>query len=186
LTAVLLFLLAGCSGAVSPSAVNSNSYVISGSITPASDGSGATLTLGGTSTATTTANSAGSYSFSNLTDGTYVVTPSRAGYLFSPSVQSVTINGADATGIDFSATLQASHSVSLSWQNSTSIVIGYNIYRGTSNGGPYIKINSSPITTLSYTDSSVTSGDTYYYVSTAVDSAGVESVYSNQVTATIP
>jgi fibronectin type 3 domain-containing protein len=53
-------------------------------------------------------------------------------------------------------------------------------------GGPYSKINSSLVTTLSYTDSTVQSGTTYYYVTTAVDSSGDESVYSNEVSAPIP
>jgi len=39
---------------------------------------------------------------------------------------------------------------------------------------------------LSYLDSSVQNGLTYYYVTTAVDSSGIESVYSNEVSAKIP
>jgi hypothetical protein len=78
------------------------------------------------------------------------------------------------------------HTVALSWTASTSTVAGYNVYRGTVSGGPYSKINSSLVTTLSYTDSTVQSGTTYYYVTTAVDSSGDESVYSNEVSAPIP
>ena len=63
---------------------------------------------------------------------------------------------------------------------------GYNIYRGTVSGGPYTKINSSLITILTYTDSTVQSGITYYYVATAVDSSGDESVNSDEVSAPIP
>jgi fibronectin type 3 domain-containing protein len=65
-------------------------------------------------------------------------------------------------------------------------VSGYNVYRGAVSGGPYTLLNTSLITGLSYTDTSVQSGATYYYVTTAVDSSGVESVYSNEVTAVIP
>jgi Abnormal spindle-like microcephaly-assoc'd, ASPM-SPD-2-Hydin len=78
------------------------------------------------------------------------------------------------------------HSVALSWTASTSVVSGYNVYRGTVSGGPYTKINSSLVATLNYTDSTVQSGTTYYYVTTAVDSSGSESVYSNEVPASIP
>jgi hypothetical protein len=81
---------------------------------------------------------------------------------------------------------QSQHSVGLSWDASTSQVIGYNIYRGTVSGGPYTKLNPSATTTTVYTDSSVQSGQTYYYVTTAVDSSNVESGYSNQATAEIP
>jgi len=48
------------------------------------------------------------------------------------------------------------------------------------------RINSSLVAVLNYTDSTVQSGTTYYYVTTAVDSSGIESVFSNQVSATIP
>jgi len=78
------------------------------------------------------------------------------------------------------------HSVALTWNASTSTVSGYNVYRSTVSGSSYTKINPSLVTVLSYTDSAVQSGTTYFYVTTAVDSAGNESVYSNQVSAPIP
>jgi len=78
------------------------------------------------------------------------------------------------------------HSVALTWNASTSTVSGYNVYRSTVSGGPYTKLNSSLVATLNYTDSTVLSGTTYYYVTTAVDSVGNESAYSNEVSAPIP
>ncbi len=79
------------------------------------------------------------------------------------------------------------HSVSLSWNTSTSSgVAGYNVYRGSVTGGPYTRINSALDTTPFATDSTVQGGLTYYYVTTAVDSSGRESSYSNQVQAVIP
>jgi hypothetical protein len=79
------------------------------------------------------------------------------------------------------------HTVDLSWNASTSTSIaGYNLYRGTISGGPYSKINSALDTSMSYGDSTVQSGQTYYYVTTAVDSAGAESAYSSKVQAVIP
>jgi len=80
---------------------------------------------------------------------------------------------------------QSGHSVALSWNPSNSHVVGYNVYRGVS-GGSYAKINPSVSATPSYTDTSVQSGTTYDYVTTAIDSSNVESAYSNQATATIP
>ncbi|MGA9732779.1 MAG: choice-of-anchor D domain-containing protein [Candidatus Acidiferrales bacterium] len=77
--------------------------------------------------------------------------------------------------------------VLLTWTASTSTVSGYNVYRGTTPNGPYsTKLNTSLVTTEQYTDSTVVSGQTYYYVVTAVDSNNVESVDSNQATAVIP
>jgi hypothetical protein len=78
------------------------------------------------------------------------------------------------------------HSVSLSWGASTSSVVGYNVYRGSATGGPYSKINSALNASTNYTDNSVQAGQTYYYVTTAVDGSGLESGYSNQVQAVIP
>ena len=78
------------------------------------------------------------------------------------------------------------HSVDLTWNASMSVVVGYSIYRGATSGGPYSKINSTLDASTAYTDSTVQAGQTYYYVATAVDSTGAESVYSNQVTAVIP
>ena len=80
---------------------------------------------------------------------------------------------------------QSGHSVALSWNPSSSQVVGYNVYRRAS-GGSYAKINPSVSATTSYTDTSVQSGTTYDYVTTAIDSSNVESAYSNQATATIP
>ena len=78
------------------------------------------------------------------------------------------------------------HSVALTWNASSSSVVGYNVYRSTVSGSSYIKINPSVVSTLAYTDSTVQSSTTYYYVTTAIDSSGNESVYSNEVSATIP
>jgi hypothetical protein len=78
------------------------------------------------------------------------------------------------------------HSVSLSWNPSPSQVTGYNVYRGTTAGGPYAKLTSTPDANTAFMDSSVASSHTYYYVTTAVNSSGQESGYSNQVQAAIP
>ena len=79
------------------------------------------------------------------------------------------------------------HSVSLNWTASTSSnVTGYNIYRSTTAGGSYTKLNSTPVSGTGYTDTAVQAGQTYYYVCTAVDSGSNESVYSNQAQGTVP
>jgi fibronectin type 3 domain-containing protein len=77
--------------------------------------------------------------------------------------------------------------VSLSWTPSPSTVIGYNVYRGTTSGGPYAtKLTPSTQLATSMIDNTVVPGTTYYYVATSVDQSNVESVYSNQLTASIP
>lgn len=82
-------------------------------------------------------------------------------------------------------TAPTQHSVDLTW-NVSSGATGYNIYRSTVSGGPYTMINASLDATNAYTDSTVVSGQTYYYVATDVNSQSQESGYSNQVQAVIP
>ena len=105
--------------------------------------------------------------------GSVTVTSTASG-----SPKSIALSG---TGLQ-----AASHSVALSWTASTSTVSGYNIYRSTTSGGSYAKVNGSLVSGLSYNDTAVQSGTTYYYVATAVDGSGDESVDSNQATAVIP
>jgi len=54
----------------------------------------------------------------------------------------------------------------------------YNLYKGQT-GGPYIMVNSNPITALTFRDASWAMGDCY--VATAVGSSGLESLHSNEV-----
>jgi len=73
----------------------------------------------------------------------------------------------------------------LNWTASGSTgVTGYNVYRSTSQGatlanGLYTKVNSSPVAGVTYMDTGIAAGATYYYVVTAVSSGG-ESAASNQ------
>ncbi len=68
--------------------------------------------------------------------------------------------------------------VTLNWFTSSSAT-SYNVYTATTTGGPYIKVGST--TNINYTVTGLLSinGPTYYFVVTAVNSAG-ESGYSNQ------
>ncbi len=82
-------------------------WSIQGSISPSSSATGATVTLtqGSTTVATTTVGTAGSYSFNDVANGTYAVTPSNTGYVFAPSSQAVTVNSTSITGVNFTASL---------------------------------------------------------------------------------
>ena len=81
---------------------------ISGVISPAANGSGSTVSLTGTSTASTVADANGNYTFSQLTNGSYTVTPTKNGFTFNPANQLVTVNGADASAINFTAVVPSS------------------------------------------------------------------------------
>jgi len=78
-------------------------YTISGTVTPAAAGAGTLLTLSGSPSRTTTADGSGAYSFTGLGNGTYIVTPSKTAYTFTPSSQSVTVTGANVSGVNFAA-----------------------------------------------------------------------------------
>ena len=79
-----------------------STYSIAGNVGGAG-GPGATVTLSGPGSATTTADASGNFSFSGLANGAYTVTPSKNGYAYSPSSQSATINNAHALGLSFSS-----------------------------------------------------------------------------------
>jgi HYDIN/CFA65/VesB family protein len=93
---------------------------------------------------------------------------------------SITV-GLQATGVPAN-----DHLAALSWNSAGGAAAGYFIYRGTTSGGPYMRLNATADANTTYTDSAVAAGQSYYWVVTAVDSNGVESSYSNEVSGTIP
>jgi len=97
------------------------------------------------------------------------------------SPQNIPLSG---DGVSSTSTTPIQHTVSLAWDASSSAVSGYRVYRSAVSGANFAPLTA--LNALSYTDDTVASGRTYFYVVTAVDSAGVESTYSNQVTAIIP
>jgi cellulose 1,4-beta-cellobiosidase len=94
--------------------------------------------------------------------------------------------GSISTNQNATLTATALNSVSLSWSASSSTnITNYDVYRGTTSGGPYSEIATLGVMT-SYTDYNVQNGQTYYYVTAAITSSGQESAYSNQATAVVP
>jgi PKD repeat protein len=76
-------------------------------------------------------------------------------------------------------------SVSLDWANNAEPdLAGYSVYRATSAGGPYTRLTATPLAPSAYTDTAVTNGTTYYYVATASDGSGNESLFSTEDSAT--
>ena len=75
-------------------------HAISGTVTGDVQ-DGVTVTLGGDADATTTTDATGAYTFTDLPDGSYTVTPSLAGYVFLPDGQPVDLAGADVSDVDF-------------------------------------------------------------------------------------
>ena len=115
-----------------------------------------------------------------------------ASVTFTPSA-SGTQTGAISFADNSSSGLQqlllsgtAPHQVTLSWTETSDSVSGYNVYRSSQSGADYTEINLSLVAAPSYVDTTVSAGQTYYYVVTAVSDSGAESAYSGQVSAAVP
>jgi hypothetical protein len=63
--------------------------------------SGVTMKLTGAATMTMLTDPLGNYQFSGLLPGTYTVTPSRWGYVFTPLSRTITITNQSFTGQEF-------------------------------------------------------------------------------------
>jgi hypothetical protein len=154
----------GASVTINSGTSNSSEFVLSGITLPKTLAAGQSATF----TVTFTPNSSGA---ANATL-TFVSTASN-----SPTIEALTGNGQTPLP----------HHVDLTWNASPSQgVVGYNIYRSNVSGSGYSLMNGSPNAGTSYTDSTVNSGQTYYYVVKAVDGNDVESGPSNEVQAVIP
>ncbi|MCK4352576.1 S8 family serine peptidase [candidate division WOR-3 bacterium] len=71
--------------------------------------------------------------------------------------------------------------ITLHWHlSSIPNLLGYNIYRDTTSGGPYDQINPQVITDTSYADTTAIPGINYYYVYTILDNNFKESSYSSE------
>ena len=91
--------------------------------------------------------------------------------LSSPTILLLT-----GTGIEF-------RTVSLAWDPSPSEINGFNVYRRTSSGSSFERVNQLLVTETAFLDNTAISGISYLYAVTAVDPLGVESVFSNEAPA---
>lgn len=116
LTCFLAFFLITCSsggggsGSDSGGSTSSGSYSISGQVHGVISND-VTIKLTGKTTAFTTTDTSGNYSFNDLANRTYTVTPYLKGYTFSPTSSQVTVNGDNVYGINFQATFEINVSI---------------------------------------------------------------------------
>lgn len=115
--------------------------------------------------------------------GLYTAPAMAGSYTVTATSAADTTKSASAS---VSVAIPVQHQATLSWTASSSPVMGYNVYRGPQTGGPYTRLNTGIITANTFVDTTVVSGETYFYVATAVSSLGVESGFSNEVVAVIP
>jgi oligosaccharide reducing-end xylanase len=98
-----------------------------------------------------------------------------------PDAGEVVVMKAPAAPAGLAATAGRS-TVDLDWKDNTeSDLAGYNVYRATAPGGPYARLNSSPLGRSEYQDVNIPHDVGYSYVVTAVDANSGESVHSTEV-----
>jgi hypothetical protein len=206
--AACLIVLAGCAGTGNNSTPSDPATAIPAPpSSPSATAGNATVTLNWTASSTATAynvkratTSGGPYTqigAPTSTSYTDVSLTNRTTYYYV--VSALNSAGASANSTQVSATPTApvgpvsipatpsglaatagNAQASLTWTASSGAT-SYHVKRATTSGGPYTQIGAP--TAASYTDTSLTNGTTYYYVVSALDSAG-ESANSTQVSAT--
>ena len=137
-------------------------YTVDGSTPTATTG---TLYSAPVSISTTTTLKAIAYA-SGMTDSTV-----------TSGTYTITIQTVPAVPTNLAATSTLKRKINLSWTGSSGAT-SYNVKRATVSGGPYTTI-ATGVATTSYINSGLTSGTTYYYVVSAVNTAG-ESANSAQ------
>lgn len=180
---IVLFGYGGFCGDDDGNPTGSSAYDISGTVTLNSAAFPAvTISLSGTVSVDTVTDAGGNYTFTGLSNGNYILTPSKAGYTFNPGSLAVTLNGANVASQNFTGTLAdttapsvpaglavtggSSTEVYLAWSPSTDnvAVAGYYVLRDS--------VTISTTTATTYTDAVVLQSTAYSYTVTAFDSAG--------------
>jgi uncharacterized protein (DUF2141 family) len=128
-------------------AVIGATYAISGVVSGAIR-DGVLLTLSNAATGEVYSSNGGSYSFSNLANGTYTITPSASGYSFAPPSATLIVNGADVSQ-NFTAT-GVPHTISGTITGASSVYV-------TLSGGPSPQSTTTG-PTGTYTFAGVTDG----------------------------
>jgi len=182
---LMLFIIACGGGGDSAPAT----YNISGAVSGATL-AGVTINLTGAATASATTDASGNFSFTGRANGSYTVTPSKAGYTFNPVSSVVVVSGASVTNTNFvAATGALTYSISgtvagavlsgvtitLSGANTGSVATGV--------GGIY---TISDLVPGSYTVTPSLTGFTFSPTSSAVTITAADSTGNNFVATAIP
>jgi IPT/TIG domain len=99
---------------------------------------------------------------------------------------SIAVTNTDSQSAALASAFTYFHTVTLSWTAGASGVSGFNVYRSSTSGGPYARLNSALLSGASFSDNHVQAGQTYFYVATSVNSNNAESGYSSQARAIVP
>jgi hypothetical protein len=176
---------------VNPGSVNFGSVEVG---TTGTETSSLTAT-GGSVTVTSASSSNGQFTISGVSFPVTIPSGQSVsfGVVFKPkSAGTASANlsfantGSTANAVEALAGQATMPYVTLSWSPSPSDVSGYNIYRSTASSGPFSRLNTKLDSGTSFVDKGVSLGNTYFYATTAVNSAGQESSYSNLAQVQVP
>ena len=131
------------------------------------------LTLTDVTHNTVTAVSAnGSYTFPNGADPTELVVDYTQGVAALPP----------SAPTNLWSPRQGQNSILLSWSGlNEPNLLGYQVFRRPAGQTAYLQITSQPVTSLSFLDKNLSSGETYFYKVTAVNTDGCSSGDSNEI-----
>jgi fibronectin type 3 domain-containing protein len=119
----------------------------------------------------------------HVVDGRYVCADAAQFEMLAPALDPVE-DQAPASPVGLSASGSEGF-IALDWSDSSEPdLAGYNVYRSSTSGGTYTQLNGSLVTGTSYVNSGLTSGSTWFYRITAVDTSSNESAVSATVSAT--
>ncbi len=142
---------------------------------------GVTVSLSGAGSATTTTDGSGAYSFADLANGSYIVTPSVAGCTFEPASLTVTLASADVGGQNFTAMASEPPSApanvsafpgngrtTVGW---TGIATSFKVYYGLT---PDVTASASSVSSAASPAvvESMANGTPYYFAVSGVNSKG--------------
>jgi hypothetical protein len=175
-----VFTIKNVSASTQTATINLSSVPEIASVAFASSGSTtATLVAGASTTLSVTTSSA----VAGHGSGTLQLGVSGISWMYR--TYSVSIDEAPEAPGAPTATQKPAGRLDLAWtaSSTTTNLAGYNVYR--SSGGAYTKLNATPVTTLSYSDTATVDGTSYTYKIRAVSSAtpALESVDSSTATA---
>jgi len=146
LLGIMITLMAGCSSGGNGS--TPTTFSISGTVSGLVAANVTINLASGVNNSTTTA-SDGTYSFTGLGNGTYIVIPVLKGYIFTPAYQVVTMSGANVTGQNFTSISQPSPFIGGNWTwvsgSDTFNQIGSYVTKGTANAGNVPGARSSSV-----------------------------------------
>jgi hypothetical protein len=169
-------------------------YSVSGTVTGSGGAALPGVSVSNGSTSVTT-NASGVYTFSGLGNGGYTLTPSLSGYTFSPVNRSVSVNGANVSGQNFTGTASGGGSAQLllnpgfesgatNWTASHTGIISNSTQRPARTGSWYARLGGvgSTATRTAWQSVSIPSGRTsatlsYYLRIDTAESATATSVY---------